>query len=341
MGGGRARGGTRGRARGRAPRARRARKRVTFDDGENERENERDVSTADAGRENPHDERWVRSNRARARRPPVCAVARLRRRGRLDVHERTRARFRRTRASIATRTRVFPCVRAVAIRAPAPRGSDGASSSRRCSRRARREACSSATTRARACGSCAIDVSFVTEPLLRDDVEENGNGFFIGGFELSSARADALSSWQVTWSLRRGPRNFRGNVSDGILINPGGPNGQPARVVNQLNANGGVGRSFSFIGRVVDGYESSNVVARDVTVSGLACASPLYAGNEAVRFVDIDCVRREYRFCCGSQLAPPPPPPPPPPFLPPHPRVGRDGVRRARGGVERRGVVEK
>ena len=31
----------------------RARKRVTFDDGENERENERDVSTADAGRENP------------------------------------------------------------------------------------------------------------------------------------------------------------------------------------------------------------------------------------------------------------------------------------------------
>ena len=174
---------------------------------------------------------------------------------------------------------------------------------------------------ARACGSCAIDVSFVTEPLLRDDVEENGNGFFIGGFELSSARADALSSWQVTWSFAEGQGIFRGNVSDGILINPGGPNGQPARVVNQLNANGGVGRSFSFIGRVVDGYESSNVVARDVTVNGLACASPLYAGNEAVRFVDIDCVRREYRFCCGSQLAPPPPPPPPPPFLPPHPRV--------------------
>ena len=43
----------RGDARGLAPRARRARKRVTFDDGENERENERDVSTADAGRENP------------------------------------------------------------------------------------------------------------------------------------------------------------------------------------------------------------------------------------------------------------------------------------------------
>ena len=146
---------------------------------------------------------------------------------------------------------------------------------------------------ARACGSCAIDVSFVTEPLLRDDVEENGNGFFIGGFELSSARADALSSWQVTWSFAEGQGIFRGNVSDGILINPGGPNGQPARVVNQLNANGGVGRSFSFIGRVVDGYESSSVVARDVTVNGLACASPLYAGNEAVRFVDIDCVRRE------------------------------------------------
>ena len=175
---------------------------------------------------------------------------------------------------------------------------------------------------ARACGSCSIDVSFVTEPLLQDDVDEIN--LFIGGFELSSARADALSSWQVTWSFAEGQGIFRGNVSDGILINPGGPNGQPARVVNQLNDDDDDdddGRSFSFIGRLVDGYESSNVVARDVSVNGLSCASPRYAGNEAVRFVDIDCVRREYRFCCGSRLSPPPPPPPPP-FLPPNPRVG-------------------
>lgn len=167
----------------------------------------------------------------------------------------------------------------------------------------------------RPCASCTVDVTYVTEPLPVEanatTVEEN---LFLGSFVLKSVRPETLASWQVTWSFPDGQSLYNG-VTDAVLINPGGPGGQPARVVNRLDATvDKAEQQFSFVGHAEDGQDVLG--ATRIRVNGVLC-SQANAENIQVSFTDASCLVREWRFCCGSKIMPPSPSPPFPPPAPP------------------------
>ena len=165
----------------------------------------------------------------------------------------------------------------------------------------------------RPCARCSIDVAYATE--LSAESDDDDLNLFTGTFTMTSVHPEALASWQVTWIFPNGQGVHEGRVEDALLINPGGPSGQPARVVNQL---GIPRRQFSFTGYVTNGDIPSNILR--VAVNGVWCNSPVFMENSAVSFIDDGtCARREYQFCCGRVVPSPPPFPPPAPPAPPKP----------------------
>ena len=173
------------------------------------------------------------------------------------------------------------------------------------------QVCGECDDATRPCLSCAVDVAYVTEPLSQLTNETFESNLFLGSFTLRSVRPETLRSWQVTW-IFQGEGVYEGVVNDAILINPGGPGGQPARVVNQLDAQASDTQGFSFIGYTADGQTPSSVTR--VGVNGVPCKSARPFDDVSI---EAGCSRREYRFCCGNQISPPPPstlsPPPSPP----------------------------
>lgn len=201
--------------------------------------------------------------------------------------------------------------------------------------RAVSQVCGECDDATRPCLSCAVDVSYVTEPLSQlTNVTVEGN-LFLGSFMLRSVRPETLRSWQVTW-IFQGEGVYEGLVNDAILINPGGPGGQPARVVNQLDAEASETQGFSFIGYTADGQTPLSV--NNVGVNGVTCKSarPLDGSS-----IDARCSRREYRFCCGSEILPPPPSIPSTPPSPPSPENQPSVVvqRGALSAVTQRGTA--
>jgi len=163
----------------------------------------------------------------------------------------------------------------------------------------------------RTCGACDIDLTYAVTPASHGD---GPNGFY-GEFKMHNNQRDAVSSWQVTWIFADGQGVDAGQVSDALLINPGGPGGQPARVVNRLsNAQipSGATQGFSFVGRVDDSVMVENI--QRVSVNGGWCL-PVWRPNGAGTIaLDDSCATRTYQFCCGNRLyASPPPSTPPPP----------------------------
>jgi len=166
----------------------------------------------------------------------------------------------------------------------------------------------------RPCATCSIDVAYATE--LSPESDDDDINLFTGTFTMTSVHPEALASWQVTWIFPNGQGVHEGRVEDALLINPGGPSGQPARVVNQL---GIARRQFSFTGYVTKNSDIPSNILR-VAVNGVWCTSPVFMENSAVSFIDDGtCARREYQFCCGRVVPSPPPYPPPAPPAPPKP----------------------
>ena len=168
------------------------------------------------------------------------------------------------------------------------------------------------------CGACAIDFTYETAPRL--DSTEPGVLLFNGAFAMRNNNPEAVSSWQVTWIFAQGQGIHRGQVESALLINPGGPGGQPARVVNRLsNAHiaSGATQGFSFVGAADDLMTIENVLS--VAVNGVPCSpARRLESNASTTPLDDACAVREHSFCCGHEInAPPPPTAMPPPPSPP------------------------
>lgn len=164
------------------------------------------------------------------------------------------------------------------------------------------------------CMRCSVDVMYSVEPSMSDPPIDASTDLFEGEISMTSAHPDSLASWQVSWIFSEGEGIHAGQVTDAILINPGGPGGHPARAVNLLEEDtleGGVDEEntskFTFTGYVPRGSMAQNLV--QVAVNGVLCTSAVLV-NGAEGRVDDACARREYSFCCGSvmhaSLYPPP-----------------------------------
>ena len=142
-----------------------------------------------------------------------------------------------------------------------------------------------------------------------------------------------LSSWQLSWAFEPGETIARGE--DGgwmsalrgdtaVLISPGGPGGQPARVVNAFGAGmipaGGGQRNFSFTG--IRETKTDPEPVRSVRLNGVVCEAMDASTMETTEDQGNQCpapASRHWRYCCGVLLSSPPPSPSPQPANPPLP----------------------
>ena len=140
------------------------------------------------------------------------------------------------------------------------------------------------------------------------------------------ADTGALQSWQLSWAFEPGEKIARGE--DGgwmsalrggtaVLISPGGPGGQPARVVNAFGAGvipaGGGGRNFSY--DVVRETVTDPEPVHSVRLNGVECEAIDAADMETMGDDSDECsapADRHWRYCCGNLLSSPPPSLPPP-----------------------------
>jgi hypothetical protein len=154
---------------------------------------------------------------------------------------------------------------------------------------------------------CALEVEYAAEAselgkFLASLTVVNNNA-------LEAGEGASLRAWQATWAFAEGEgvaRDAAFATDVAVLVSPGGPGGQPARLVNALGEGGAVppaGRKqFAFPG-VASGVASSAAsaprsVAR-VHLNGAKCVvihpEPAVAAcpPNAVSF---------FRFCCGDAL---------------------------------------
>ena len=117
------------------------------------------------------------------------------------------------------------------------------------------------------CMRCSVDVMYSVEPSMSDPPIDASTDLFEGEISMTSTHPDSLASWQVSWIFSEGEGIHAGQVADAILINPGGPGGHPARVVNLLEEDafeGGVDEEntsrFTFTGYVPRGAMAQNLV---------------------------------------------------------------------------------
>ena len=156
------------------------------------------------------------------------------------------------------------------------------------------------------CGVCAVDFTYKIAPKLASN---ESNALFNGLLTMRNNDPETVSSWQVTWIFARGQGIHRGQVENALLINPGGPGGQPVRVVNRLSnalIESGASQQFSFVG-IVDDAVIENI--ESIAVNGQPCRQAKRLGDIESTPLDSACAIREYTFCCGreiTELSPPP-----------------------------------
>ena len=170
---------------------------------------------------------------------------------------------------------------------------------------------------------CALEVEYSAE--LRGDAEEDSeNSFsFQASVTVVNNRAfdtdTALRAWQATWAFANGEgvkRNAVFATDTAVLVSPGGPNGQPARLVNALGESGSVSsnggrKSFAFTGVSANSNDSPLNTIVDVTLNGMTCGMVLGATSEVNDFTllsqnaskcSLPGDNKLFRFCCGEEI---------------------------------------
>ena len=130
-----------------------------------------------------------------------------------------------------------------------------------------------------------------------------------------------LRAWQATWAFATGVGVARDAVfatDAAVLVSPGGPGGQPARLVNALGDSGAVPASggrktFAFPLGVAFGTPFPGQAIHDVTLNGASCSvlgasldgglSPNQGGgNETHTGGCVLPSATVWRFCCGEEI---------------------------------------
>ena len=152
---------------------------------------------------------------------------------------------------------------------------------------------------------CALEVEYAAEAselgkFLASLTVVNNNA-------LEAGEGASLRAWQATWAFAEGEgvaRDAAFATDVAVLVSPGGPGGQPARLVNALGEGGAVppaGRKqFAFPGVVVaSGAASAPRSVARVHLNGARCVA--IHPEPAVAACPPDAVSF-FRFCCGDAL---------------------------------------
>ena len=152
---------------------------------------------------------------------------------------------------------------------------------------------------------CALEVEYAAEAselgkFLASLTVVNNNA-------LEAGEGASLRAWQATWAFAEGEgvaRDAAFATDVAVLVSPGGPGGQPARLVNALGENGAVppaGRKqFAFQGvSVASGAASAPRSVARVHLNGARCVA--IHPEPAVAACPPDAVSF-FRFCCGDAL---------------------------------------
>ena len=152
---------------------------------------------------------------------------------------------------------------------------------------------------------CALEVEYAAEAselgkFLASLTVVNNNA-------LEAGEGASLRAWQATWAFAEGEgvaRDAAFATDVAVLVSPGGPGGQPARLVNALGENGAVppaGRKqFAFPGvSVASGAASAPRSVARVHLNGARCVA--IHPEPAVAACPPDA-RSFFRFCCGDAL---------------------------------------
>ena len=152
---------------------------------------------------------------------------------------------------------------------------------------------------------CALEVEYAAEAselgkFLASLTVVNNNA-------LEAGEGASLRAWQATWAFAEGEgvaRDAAFATDVAVLVSPGGPGGQPARLVNALGENGAVppaGRKqFAFPGvSVASGAASAPRSVARVHLNGARCVA--IHPEPAVAACPPDAVSF-FRFCCGDAL---------------------------------------
>ena len=152
---------------------------------------------------------------------------------------------------------------------------------------------------------CALEVEYAAEAselgkFLASLTVVNNNA-------LEAGEGASLRAWQATWAFAEGEgvaRDAAFATDVAVLVSPGGPGGQPARLVNALGENGAVppaGRKqFAFQGvSVASGAASTPRSVARVHLNGARCVA--IHPEPAVAACPPDAVSF-FRFCCGDAL---------------------------------------
>ena len=150
---------------------------------------------------------------------------------------------------------------------------------------------------------CALEVEYAAEAselgkFLASLTVVNNNA-------LEAGEGASLRAWQATWAFAEGEgvaRDAAFATDVAVLVSPGGPGGQPARLVNALGEGGAVppaGRKqFAFPGVASGAASAPRSVAR-VHLNGAKCV--VIHPEPAVAACPPDAVSF-FRFCCGDAL---------------------------------------
>jgi len=176
---------------------------------------------------------------------------------------------------------------------------------------------------------CALEVEYVAEASA-DEVSSSEDttsfAFQASVTVVNNLHEDGedahLRAWQCTWAFATGEavqRDAAFATDVAVLVSPGGPGGQPARLVNALGDAGAVpplGRkAFAFRG-VASGHSTPPRTIETVGLNGASCVALDAPSNDVETIANVSACpshvsARIFRFCCGDALGAQADPPPP------------------------------
>ena len=169
---------------------------------------------------------------------------------------------------------------------------------------------------------CALEVEYAAEASDTSSFSFQASLTVVNNNALEAGDGASLYAWQATWAFAEGEgvaRDAAFATDFAVLVSPGGPGGQPARLVNALGEGGAVppaGRKqFAFPGVASGAASAPRSVAR-VTLNGAKCAAIHHAsasepepGADSAprpsRASPAPCPPNAvsfFRFCCGDAL---------------------------------------